>query len=258
MRTTYREKRYACGEYLDVYIYPVYSQISKAGKRGKRKASSPAQKKLNQRHREEKLVRLLHANFTPYDLEIHLTYEIQPESPEEAARLVRNFIRRVQRARKRLELPPLKYIVVTERGSKNGRYHHHVTLSGGMDRDELESLWGLGYANSRRLQFTESGLAGLGHYIVKDPVGKKAWCASKNLIDPEPKTRDGRISGRQADELARDTTNNAEFEKLYPGYFLSEAGAWHNDINGGRYIVARFYRRDGVFIKPKRKRRQKE
>lgn len=258
MRTTYREKRYACGEYLDVYIYPVFSQISKTGRRGKRRASSEAQKKLNQRHREEKLVRLLHANFTPDDLEIHLTYETQPESPEEAARLVRNFIRRVQRARKKQGLPPLKYIVVTERGSKNGRYHHHVTLSGGMDRDELESLWGLGYANSRRLQFTESGLSGLGHYIVKDPVGKKAWNASKNLIDPEPKTRDGRISGRQADELAKDTTNNAEFEKLYPGYFLSEAGAWHNDINGGRYIVARFYRRDGVFIKPKRKRRKKE
>lgn len=258
MRTTYREKRYACGEYLDVYIYPVFSQISKTGRRGKRRASSEAQKKLNQRHREEKLVRLLHANFTPDDLEIHLTYETQPESPEEAARLVRNFIRRVQRARKKQGLTPLKYIDVTERGSKNGRYHHHVTLSGGMDRDELESLWGLGYANSRRLQFTESGLAGLGHYIVKDPVGKKAWNASKNLIDPEPKTRDGRISGRQADELAKDTTNNAEFEKLYPGYFLSEAGAWHNDINGGRYIVARFYRRDGVFIKPKRKRRKKE
>ena len=28
-----------------------------------------------------------------------------------------------------------------------------------MDRDDLENLWGLGYANSRRLQFTESGLA---------------------------------------------------------------------------------------------------
>lgn len=128
---------------------------------------SAAQAKLNQRHREEKLVRLLHANFTPDDLEIHLTYQQQPESPEEAQRLLRNYIRRVQRARKKQGLPPLKYIAVTEKGSKNGRYHHHVTLSGGMDRDELEKLWGLGYANSRRLQFTESGLAGLGHYIVK-------------------------------------------------------------------------------------------
>ena len=60
-------------------------------------------------------------------------------------------------------LPPLKYIVVTERGKKGGRIHHHITVNGGIDRDELESLWGLGYANSRRLQFTENGLAGLAH-----------------------------------------------------------------------------------------------
>ena len=154
MRTVYREKRYYCGEYLDVYIYPTYRQGRSRGKRSK--PTSAAQAKLNQRHREEKLVRLLHANFTPDDLEIHLTYQHQPESPEEAQRLLRNYIRRVQRARKKQGLPPLKYIAVTEKGSKNGRYHHHVTLSGGMDRDELENLWGLGYANSRRLQFTES------------------------------------------------------------------------------------------------------
>ena len=142
MKTVYREKRYYCGEYLDVYIYPTYRQGRSRGKRSK--PTSAAQAKLNQRHREEKLVRLLHANFTPDDLEIHLTYQQQPESPEEAQRLLRNYIRRVQRARKKQGLPPLKYIAVTEKGSKNGRYHHHVTLSGGMDRDELEKLWGLG------------------------------------------------------------------------------------------------------------------
>ena len=26
MKTVYREKRYYCGEYLDVYIYPTYRQ----------------------------------------------------------------------------------------------------------------------------------------------------------------------------------------------------------------------------------------
>lgn len=251
MKTIYREKRYYCGEYLDVYIFPTYRQSN--GRRSRSKPTTAAQKKLNQRHREEKLVRLLHANFTPDDLEIHLTYTVQPESEEEAARNARNYIRRIQRMRKKAGLPPLKYIVVTERGGKTGRYHHHITINGGLDRDAVEAAWGLGYANSRRLQFTETGLAGLGHYIVKKPVGKKAWNASKNLIDPDPKARDGRISGRRAEELARDTTNNAEYEKLYPGYFLAEAGAFHNDVNGGRYIVARFYRRDGKFIKPQRK-----
>ena len=108
------------------------------------------------------------------------------------------------------------------------------------------------------MQFTENGLAGLGNYIVKSPIGSKAWNASKNLVDPEPKTRDGHISARRARELTQDTTNNAEYEKLYPGYFLSEAGAFHNDVNGGYYIIARYYRKDGVFIKPKRKRRARK
>lgn len=255
MKTIYREKRYYCGEYLDVYIFPTYRQAS--GRSRKNKPTSAAQKKLNQRHREEKLVRLLHANFTPDDLEIHLTYTVQPESDEEAKRLVRNYIRRLQRMRQKAGLPPLKYIVVTEKGARNGRYHHHITINGGLDRDEVEAAWGLGYANSRRLQFTENGLAGLGHYIVKNPIGGKAWNASKNLIDPQPKTRDGRISGRKAEELARDTTNREEFEKLYPGYFLADAGAFHNDVCGGQYIAARFYRRDGKFIKPKRAQKQK-
>ena len=258
MQTMYREKKYVCGEYLDVFIYPVFETGKHSGgKRKKRKPSTDAQKKLNQRHREEKLVRLLHANFTPDDLEIHLTYRgVQPGSDEEAARIVRNWIRRVQRMRKRMGLPPLKYIIVTKRGKRGGRYHHHVTLSGGIDRDTLEKLWTHGYANSRRLQFTEEGLAGLGHYIVKSPVGKKAWTASKNLVDPEPRTRDGRISGKKARELAENINDNTRFEKLYPGYLMSAAEAFHNDVNGGCYLVARFHRQDGKFIKPKPKRRK--
>ena len=258
MRTVYREKKYTCGEYLDVYIYPVFETGKLGGgKRAKKKPSTEAQKKLNQRHREEKLVRLLHANFTPEDLEIHLTYKgEQPGSDEEAARNLRNYIRRIQRLRKKMGLPPLKYIAVTERGKRGGRYHHHITVNGGIDRDTLESMWEYGYANSRRLQFTEDGLAGLGNYIVKSPVGGKAWTASKNLVDPEPRTRDGRISGNKARELDKSLESGekfAKFESLYPGYLMSAAEAFHNDVNGGCYLVARFYRKDGKFIRLKQK-----
>lgn len=256
MRTVYREKKYVCGEYLDVFIYPVFETGKHSGgKRAKRQPSTEAQKKLNQRHRKEKVARLLHANFTPEDLEIDLTHRVQPENDKEAARLVRNWIRCVQRRRKKLGLPPLKYIAVTERGKRSGRYHHHVTLSGGIDRDELERLWPHGYANSRRLQFNEEGLTGLAYYITKSPVGKKAWTASKNLVDPEPRTRDKRISGRKARELAENIKDNTRFEKLYPGYLMSAAEAFHNDVNGGCYLVARFHREDGKFIRSKAKRR---
>ena len=260
MRTVYREKKYTCGEYLDVFIYPVFETGKhRGGKREKRKPSTEAQKKLNQRHREEKLVRLLRANFTPEDLEIHLTYRgKQPESDEEAARNQRNYIRRIQRLRKKMGLPPLKYIAVTERGKRGGRYHHHITVNGGIDRDTLESMWEYGYANSRRLQFTEDGLAGLGNYIVKSPAGKKAWTASKNLVDPEPVTRDGRVSGKKAREMAENIQDSTQFEKLYPGYLCAKAEAWHNDVNGGCYLFVRLYRADGKFIRTKQKPKQKK
>ena len=88
-------------------------------------------------------------------------------------------------------LPSAQLSRLKDRGKRGGRYHHHITVNGGIDRDTLESMWEYGYANSRRLQFTEDGLAGLGNYIVKSPVGGKAWTASKNLVDPEPRTRDG-------------------------------------------------------------------
>ena len=163
MRIMYREKMYDCGEDLNVFIFQVFQTGRySGGKRVKRKPSTETQKKLNQRHREEKLTRLLNTNFTSEDLEIHLTYrEEQPESDEEATRNLRNYIRRIKRLRKKLGLPTLKYIAVTERGKRGGRYHHHITVNGGIDRDALESMWEHGRANSRRLQFDEKGVAGL-------------------------------------------------------------------------------------------------
>lgn len=259
VRTVYREKKYTCGEYLDVYIYPVFETGPKKGRRAaRRKPSTEAQKKLNQRHKQEELTRVLHANFTPDDQEIHLTYGgEQPGSDEEAARLLRNYINRVKRARKKLGLPPLKYVAVTERGKQGGRYHHHITVNGGIDRDTLENIWGLGYANAKRLQFTENGVAGLACYITKSPVesGKKAWSCSKNLIHPEPKIRDGRISGKRARELAEKIQDSTQFEALYPGYLCAKAETWHNDVNGGCYLAARLYKEDGKFIRKMLKRR---
>lgn len=256
MTTTYRERRYNCGEYLDVYLFPVFSQVTRGGKRTKRRPSTEAQKKLNRRHRREKAVRLLHANFTPDDLEIHLTYRVKPESVEAAEKHLTNWLRRVRRYVKKNGLGELKYFAVTEQGSRGGRIHHHITISGIIERDTLEKMWQHGYANSRRLQFTEEGLVGLGTYITKSPAGKKAWRASKNLIDPPPKQRDGRLSAKKVRELADDLQNSAKFEALYPGYLMSQpAEAWHNDVNGGCYLVARFYRADGKFIKPQRRRK---
>ena len=114
-----------------------------------------------------------------------------------------------------------------------------------------------GVSLARLASFAQrEGLAGLANYIVKSPVRKKAWSASKNLVDPEPRIRDGRISGKKARELDEHRQDSTRFEALYPGYLMSgPAEVFHNEVNGGCYLVARLYKKGGKFIRPELKRR---
>lgn len=188
---------------------------------------------------------------------------MQPVDDAAALRDRSNFLKSLKRYAKKNGLGEVKYMGVTERGKRGGRYHHHFTIhvEKGIDRDVLEKLWtkteGHGYANTKRLQFNEEGLVGLGKYISKSPIGYRAWTASRNLIDPPPRTRDERISGKQARELAKNIQDATQFEMLYPGYLCAKAETWHNDVNGGCYLKVSLYREDGKFIQPKKKKKRR-
>ena len=99
MRSWYRETRYECGDYMEVNIYPVYTKAP--CRRKKAKPTSETQQKLNDIYAESKLIRIANANFTDHDLKVELTYskEHLPQTDEEAARELRNFLRRVKRYR---------------------------------------------------------------------------------------------------------------------------------------------------------------
>ncbi len=242
----YREKRYTCGEYLDVYVYPVYR--TQRGRSRKARPTSAVQQKLNRRHSQEKLIRLLHANFTPEDIMETLTYMVAPKDEGQVKKDISNYLRRLKYRRNKEQLPPLKYICVIER-SKTGRYHIHLVVSGGLDRDVMEQLWGKGYANSRRLQFSETGITALGQYITKEPVFHKRWNASKNLIDPPPEINDSAVRSRKrAERLAQ--SERELWEQLHPEYGLAEVTTFHSDETGGVYLFARLYRKEGIFRRP--------
>ena len=240
-----RSRVNVCGKYMDGDIYPVYQP---AGKRRKRcNPTKEIQQKLNQRNAEKKLTRIAHLNFTDKDLALHLTYREgeQPESIEEAERILDNFIKRLRRLYKKLGTV-LKYIRATERGSKNARVHHHLIISGGVDRDALEELWGKGYANSKRLQFDESGITGLAHYMAKDRATFKRWSGSRNLIKPEPIIKDNQFNMGDIEDII-DLIENKNiwgyFEALYPGYELIDAEYIQNGVNRGYYIHFEMRRR---------------
>lgn len=256
MRCWYRETKYECGDYLDVALYPVYKKSLVRAK--KAKPTSETQQKLNDTHAEQKLIRIANANFTSADIKLDLTYisERHPSTDEEAARQLSIFLRRLKRYRESCGLEPLKYIAVTEKGKRKGRYHHHLIMNGGIDQNELQRIWGNGYINTAGLVFDENGIATLVGYMLKQArefMGKKRYSRSRNLIIPQPKKRDNRFSQKQVCELAKDTSDRVQYERLYEGYFLSQAQVVHNDENGRAYIYARFYKKEAEWCNPKKR-----
>lgn len=247
-RTVQRERRILHGDYMTVNIFPVFS---KAGSRRKKsKPTSEVQEKLNQIYREERLTYLINTNFTTKDLEIGLGFDDEhlPEDYAGVQRYMRNYIRRVKRLRKKLGLPDLKYIYVIERGEINGRWHVHMIMSGGVDRDTLEELWRAGYAHTYRLEFDDEGLKGLAKYKVKEPENEtemisgkvRRWAASKNLKQPTvKKDRDGFISRETVKDIREGNVTEREIERLYPGYTITEWTPRKNSVNAGEYLIIR-------------------
>jgi len=260
-RTFNRESVYVCGDYMDGDIYPVFQAPGK--RRSRCKPTSEIQQKLNQKNAEKKLTRLVHSNFTEDDIALHLTYRHgeEPQTEEEAQHILSNYIRRLKRRYAKLGME-LKYISCTEYGKTSGRVHHHVILSGGLDRDTIEKVWGLGYANSKRLQFNESGVTGLAHYIVKDKHFFKRWNQSRNLTIPQCAQFDGQLNMddiADIEEAIECGTQWQWFEDRYPDFQLVEATCYKNNINRGTYIHFEMRRRmwgGSPAEKPARKRKR--
>lgn len=238
----------------EIDLFPVFQSFSpstgKKARRRKCKPSSEVQAALNQHNAERRLIRLIHSNFTEEDLTIHLTYRYGwlPDSDDRAKKDIQNYLKCIKRRYAKAG-KELKYICVTEKGSRSGRYHHHLIVNGidSVDRDELERMWKFGRANSRRLQFGEDGVAGLAVYILKQAeVWGKRWCASRNLVEPQEKVNDYKMSKRDAATCAGSFAGAAAVvEKLYPGWELvSLPREMENEVNGGYYVTLRLRRID--------------
>lgn len=247
-----RSARHVCGDRMEVDVYPVFQPAGK--RRRKCRPTSEIQQRLNQRNAAKKLTRLVRLNFGQDDLALHLTYRPgqEPETAETARRDLQNYIRRLKKLYRK-QGRELKYICATEHGKKTGRVHHHLIVTGGIDRNTLEECWGKGFANSKRLQIEEDGLAALSHYMVKDGASYKRWSGSRNLIKPEPIVKDNEYNMGDVEDMrdAIESRNaHAYFEALHPGWELVEASCAQNGVNRGWYIA--------VEMRRKREKRRKQ
>lgn len=214
MRTFVREKKIYCGEnYLEVDIYNYTATEQENARRGRRSKkeieSTPKQVDWNDRNSKRRFLQLVNTNFDENDIHFSCTYskDNMPSTCADAERELRNFLRRVEYARKKEGLPPLKYISIPactykKDGVTPARIHHHVIMNGGLSRDEIEDLWRkrrrkgqkkgdkIGFANADRLQPGEYGFAALCEYLAKQGGGKKRWSTSQNLDKPEKEITD--------------------------------------------------------------------
>lgn len=243
MQRRYTQKKYYCGDYLEVVVYPKYTKAKGRGKRSK--PTTKIQQRLNQRHAEGKLRRLLHTNFTPSDLFATLTFDDAhlPAAPEDAQKLIQNFLRRIKRKYTRLGLE-VKYIYVLEYGQKHNRLHAHLVVTGGITRADLEQLWGMGLVSLDALRFDFDGLASLAKYLIKGgqsdvrPTWKR-WSASRNLEQPTVTQRDGQLSHRKMTDLCQDGGDQDYLETLVDGYEMADFSLEiTQDIYGGYYLAA--------------------
>lgn len=265
-----RTRTVKAGPMVYVDCYPVWdtAHARAANTEAKKEAHAKAQKRLDAKRRELKVEQLTNANFGAQDLILTMEYPLnrQPESGEKAKADIVNYLRRVNYARTKRGLPPLRYIYVTEwtQSEKYGlRWHHHVIMSGdGMTREEVEEKWTSrhkGFCNTRRAQPNERHLCGFAKYLVqnkleregRNPQGKakgRTWGHSRGLKLPTESVADKKISirkaGRVAETVAEFSRAKEIFEKLYPECELLEIGAKKSRWASGVYVHALMRRVD--------------
>ena len=246
-RMGYRRRVTLAGNRMECEIYPVFGREDEQRARAAKKNITPAkQKRLNDERARRRLILLADANFT--DKDIHLTLTYRNETNLQACRKdIRNFLLRVKRLREKCGMPELKYIYTIEgkrelsKGFPVYRIHVHMLMNGGISRERLEEMWGMGYANADRLQPTERGLEEIATYIIKearDRKGGRKWSASRNLTQPKRRTSDAKASNRTVKMIAYDIRNEAkaQTEKLYPKYQFVDCKVYYSDQIDGVYI----------------------
>ena len=164
-------------------------------KRSKRAKPTPEQMaKQNQWKKERDIRWLLKENFGEHDYWITLTYRPgeRPISLEAAKTQVQKFLRQMRTWYKR-QGTDMKYIVITEYGSRGG-VHHHIVVNRIPGTDiEIARKWT--YGNPQfTLLYLQGDFRKLANYIAKQPaqdnaIKEKWYSRSRNLQKPRMEKR---------------------------------------------------------------------
>lgn len=255
MQCRYREKVVEAGDMLFISVVPEWRKTGK--RRGRFRATSEDQARLNERYAAMRFQFVVHANFTRRDFRLDLTYNDRylPEDPEQFRRDLRNFVARLRKIYGDAGRE-FKYVLVPS-WSETGRPHAHMIVSGGIGYKAIRKCWGMGIVSWRPLEFDERGVMDLAFYYAAQrrggrtapaferAVGGRRWSGSRNLIRPAERSNVTRYSRRALEEIADAGNPQGLFAERYPGYWLSEFPSirW-NEVNKSWYLDAVLYRPD--------------
>lgn len=268
-RMAYRTRTTVAGNRLEAEVFPIFGRRqAAAARKAKSRQTGEAQERANHARSIRKMILLAETNFTRQDVHLTLTYQDGEPDYARCQKDIRNFFQRVKRLREKRGLSELKYIYVIEGGENGHRIHAHILMSGGISREELETIWkqsgtGTGYANADRLQPGSDGLDAIVTYMAKQlwakgfrktgkgdeideiarfmakhPGRRRKWCRSHNLKQPKVRTSDSKCSNARVKRIAMDMqhTAKAEMEKLYQGYVFVKCAVYYSDVVDGVYI----------------------
>lgn len=239
----YATKTIRSGKLFEVEIYPVFKKKGDIPS-PKVERNNKAQRNLNEKNSKKKFIRIVEANFGEGDFWLTLTYNngSYPGTRGKAERDIANYLKRVNRKRKRLGLQNAKYVYIIEwgEGEDGIRCHFHLIIEGGIGRDELEGMWKFAVIkDSSRLYPNEDGLVGLCEYLAdkKRGKGERRWRSSKGLKKPVERVNHSKTGKRQVERMVRDYEEiRGYFEKNWAEYQFRDAEVMYNEFNSAFYI----------------------
>lgn len=246
-----REKRIEAGRFLDVKIYLrswKQEMQCKEKRARKMKMTEPPQKAGNDKARKKYGKLLLYTNFGTGDYYGTCTFMPGrlPKNPEDGERIQGNILKKLKRLYQRKGIE-LKYMIFTEYdysekdGFKEKRFHFHIVMNQGVDRDEVEACFSEGrgkkakpYGRMEVQRITPDGDGSnetLFNYLTRQKKnvngkwvkGVKRWSRSQNLTKPTITTNDSAWSQRKLEKMGKSTDVGEELiKKRFPGYRIVE------------------------------------
>ena len=258
-----REKKIYCGKNyreVDLFVYNSNQAVrSKQGRSKRVKETAPAQKNLNNKKARRYFEQLVWTNTDKTWLSLTLTYEPAyfPGTLDRADKMVENYLNRLRRLYRK-HGKELKYILVTTNTSGKdeapARIHHHILVSGGVDRNAVEDMWHtkgnkIGTINADRLDM--NAVTNLCEYLAKQQkrgAGKKRWTSSKNLKKPSSQSFDGELSLAKLERLANMPEDCRDiqrfFERSNRGFKVVEVKKTYNEVTSTWSFTTKLRRKE--------------